>query len=133
MRINIKQQLGKVKAWAQDERGLGLVESLAAVTILGVTVVAFVVALSAGSIAVSEGDQEAVAQSLVRSQLEYIKNYPYVSEATTYPKIAEPEGYNISIEVDPIPDTNADIQKITVTISRDGSEILTIADYKVNR
>ena len=123
----------KVKVWARDERGLGLVESLAAVAILGAAVVAFVVALSTGSIAVRESDQEAVAQSLVRSQLEYIKNYPYNPAATTYPKVAEPEGYDISVEVNPIPDTDTDIQKVTVTISRDGEEILTVEDYKVNR
>lgn len=123
----------KVKVWIRDERGLGLVESLAAVAVLGVTVVAFVVALSTGSIAVRESDQEAVAQSLVRSQLEYIKNYPYDPAATTYPKVAELEGYDISVEVSPIPDTDTDIQQVTVTISRDGEEILTVEDYKVNR
>jgi len=123
----------KIKIWIRDERGLGLVESLAAVAVLGVTVVAFVVALSTGSIAVREGDQEAVAQSLVRSQLEYIKNYPYDPAATTYPKVAELEGYDISVEVSPIPDTDTDIQQVTVTISRDGEEILTVEDYKVNR
>jgi type II secretory pathway pseudopilin PulG len=123
----------KVKVWARDERGLGLVESLAAVAVLGAAVVAFVVALSTGSIAVRESDQEAVAQSLVRSQLEYIKNYPYNPAATTYPKVAEAEGYDISIEVSPIPDTDTDIQKVTVTISRDREEILTVEDYKVNR
>jgi type II secretory pathway pseudopilin PulG len=123
----------RVKVWAQDERGLGLVESLAAVAILGATVVTFVIALSAGSIAVRESDQEAVAQSLVRSQLEYIKNYPYNPAATTYPKIAEAEGYGISVEVSPVPDTDTSIQKVTVTISRDGEEILTVENYKVNR
>jgi type II secretory pathway pseudopilin PulG len=123
----------RVKVWIRGERGLGLVESLAAVAVLGAAVVAFVVALSTGSIAVRESDQEAVAQSLVRSQLECIKNYPYNPAATTYPKIAEAEGYNISIEVSPIPDTDTNIQKVTVTISRDGEEILTVEDYKVNR
>jgi len=123
----------KVKVWIRDERGLGLVESLAAVAVLGATVVAFVVALSTGSIAVRESDQEAVAQSLVRSQLEYIKNYPYDPAATTYPKVAELEGYDISVEISPIPDTDTNIQQVTVTISRDGEEILTVEGYKVNR
>lgn len=133
---NINQWLARAKVWVQDETGLGLVESLAAVAILGVAVVAFVVALSTGSIAVREGDQEVVAQSLVRTQLEYIKNYPYDPEATTYPKVATPEGYDISVVVSSIPeaDSNTEIQKITVTISRDdGEEILTVEDYKVNR
>ena len=125
----------KVKGWVQDQRGLGLVESLIAVAILGIAVVAFIMALSSGAVAVREGNQQVVAQSLVRTQLEYIKNYPYDPEATTYPTVDTPEGYTISVEVDSIPeaDDDTDIQRITVTISRGGEDILTIEDYKVDR
>ncbi len=137
----------KVKGWVQDQRGVGLVESLIAVAILGTAVVAFIMALSAGMVAVREGNQQVVAQSLVRTQLEYIKNYPYNSEATTYPyvytydgtynpnPITLPEGYTISVEVDSIPeaDDDTDIQKIGVTISIGDENILTVEDYKVNR
>lgn len=147
MGTTVKQWLGRVRVWVQDERGLGLVESLAAVAILGVAVVAFVVALSTGSIAVREGDQEVVAQSLVRAQLEYVKNYPYDPEAATYPyvytydetynpnPITLQEGYDISVGVSSIPeaDGDSDIQKITVTISRNGEDILKVEDYKVYR
>ncbi len=127
----INQWLARVKVRIQDQRGLGLVESLAAVAILGTAVVAFVVALSAGSIAVREQDQQVVAQSLVRTQLEYIKGLSY--DITSYPTVDTLEGYTISVEVASIPDTDADIQKITVTISRDGEDLLSVEDYKVNR
>ena len=130
MRKTMNQWLASAKAWVQDQRGLGLVESLVAVAIMGVVAVAFVVALSAGSIAVREGDQEVVAQRLARTQLEYIKSCPY---DTTYSTVGEPESYSISVGVDPTPDNDTDIQKITVTISRDGEDILTVEDYKVNR
>ncbi len=129
----ISEGLARVKNRAQDQRGLGLVETLVAVAVLGTSVVAFVVALSAGSIAVGEQDEEVVAQSLVRTQLECIKSYPYDSEATTYPAVDSPEGYAISVGVTSIPGTDADIQKITVTISREGEDIITVEDYKVNR
>ena len=119
--------------WIQDQRGLGLAESVVAVAILGVAVVAFVLALATGSIAVRQGDQQLVAQSLARTQLEYIKNYPYAPSVITYPTVDTPEGYSISVEVGLIPDTDTDIQKIMVTISRDGEEILTVENYKVNR
>ena len=140
--------LRKVKDWIQDQRGVGLVESLVAVAILGITVVAFVMALSSGAVAVREGNQQVVVQSLVRTQLEYVKSYPlYDSEATTYPyvytydetynpsPITLPEGYGISVAVESIlePATDDNIQKITVTISRGGEDILTVEDYKVDR
>jgi len=126
----IKQWLGKAKVRVQDQGGLGLPESIVAVAIIGVAVVTFVAALSAGSIAVREGDQEAVAQRLVRTQLEYIKSCPY---DTSYSKVDEPEGYTISVGVAPTSDNDTDIQKITVTISRGVEDILTVEGYKVNR
>jgi len=135
METTINQWLTRVKGWGQDQRGLGLVESLVAVAILGIAVVSFVMALSTGTVAVREGNQQVVAQSLVRTQLEYVKGYPYDPEATTYPKVDTPEGYTISVEVGSIPeaDGNTDIQKITVTISLGDENILTVEDYKVNR
>jgi hypothetical protein len=133
METILRQWLKGIKIWAKGERGLGVVESLAAVAVLGTAVVAFIVALSTGSIAAREVDQETVAQSLVRTQLEYIKSFPYDPAATTYPNVDTPEGYTISVEVSSVPDTDTNIQKITVTISREKEEILTVADYKVNR
>ncbi len=129
----INQWLARAKALVWDETGFGLVESLAAVAILGVAVVALVIGLSTGSVTVREGNQEVVAQSLAQTQLEYVKSYPYDPEATTYPTVGTPEGYSISVEVGSVPGTDTDIQKITVTISRDEEAILTVEDYKVDR
>lgn len=137
----------RIKGWVHDQRGFGLVESLVAVAILGVAVVALVIVLSAGTVAVGECNQQMVAQSLARTQLEYTKSYPYDSGADTYPyvdtydephnpsPITLPEGYAIAVEVEAIlePATDDNIQKIIVTISRDGEDILTIEDYKVYR
>ena len=128
----IGQWLGKLK-WYRDERGVALVESLIAVAILGTTVVTLIIALATGSIAIRETDQEVVAQSLARTQLEYIKGYAYDPDATTYPTVSAPTGYTISVGVSSIPDTNSNIQKISANISREGGLILTIEDYKVNR
>jgi hypothetical protein len=86
-----------------------------------------------GRDAVGDQDEEVVAQGLAQTQLEYTKSYPYDPEATTYPTVDTPEGYVISIDVASIPDTDADIQKITVTISRDSEDLITVEDYKVNR
>jgi Tfp pilus assembly protein PilV len=117
----------------RDQRGLGLVETLVAVAILGTAVVAFVTALSAGSIAVGEHDGEAIAQGLAQSQLEYTKSYTYNPGAITYPLVAAPADYSISVGVSSVPDTDTDIQKITVTVNHGGEEIMQVQDYKVNR
>jgi hypothetical protein len=96
-------------------------------------VVAFATALSGGSIAVGEHDNEAIAQGLAQSQLEYTNSYAYSTGATTYPLLAAPEGYSISVGISAVPDTDADIQKIIVTVNRGDEEIINVEDYKVNR
>ena len=108
-------------------------ETLVAVAILGTSVVAFVTALSAGTIAVNEQDEEVVAQRLAQSQIEYTKGYTYDPGTITYPTVTAPVGYTIVVGVTTVPNTDSDIQKITVTIRRDGEDIFTIEDYKVNR
>ena len=127
-----QQWLNKLKV-LKDEKGLTLVESLVAIAIIGVVLVAFAVAMSTGIIAVRENDQEVTVQSLARTQMEYIKGYPYDSEATTYPTVNTTDNYSISVAVTSVPDTYANIQKVTANISRDGQVLLTIEDYKVAR
>ncbi len=128
-----KRYLPNLRDLVREERGLGLVETLVAVGILGVTIVAFVAGLSTGSIAVRQADGQVVAESLARSQLEYIKAQPYNPKATTYPPVEAPNNYSIFVEVGSVPGGSADIQRITVAILRSGESILTVEDYKVNR
>ena len=126
----LKQTL--IRATAQGQRGLGLVETLVAVAILGTSVVAFISGLSAGSLAVREQDRIAVTQGLAQTQLEYTKSYAYNPGAVTYPAVAAPPGYSIAVSVSAVPGTDTNIQKITVTVSREGAA-LTVEGYKVNR
>ena len=129
----------KLKRWVSrilkigNESGISLVESLVAIAILGGGVLTMILAMSGGALAVNENDQEVVAQSLARTELEYIKNYTYDSGATTYPAVSTPAGYGISVGVSAVPGGNANIQKVTANITRDGEVIMTVVDYKVNR
>ena len=122
-----------IRIKVRDQIGLGLVETLVAVAILGTSVVAFAAGLSAGSIAVSEQGEKEVTQGLAQTQLEYTKSYAYNPGAVTYPAVAAPPGYSISVGVSAVPGTDANMQKITVTVSREGQAVETVAGYKVNR
>ncbi len=128
-----RQWLGKIRARARDELGLGLVETVVAVGIVASAVVAFVTALSAGSMAVRQADEMVMIESLARNQLEYIKGQPYDLQATSYPSVEAPDGYAISVEVVPIPGGDDDIQHIVLSIQRGGENLLSIEEYKVNR
>lgn len=111
------------------ESGGWLVESLIAVAILGTALVAAISALSTGSLAVRVAGQDTMAQSLARTNLEVIKAASYNE---TYSSVSE-TGYDVSVSVSPIGENITNIQKVTVTVSRDGATLLTVEDYKVNR
>jgi type II secretory pathway pseudopilin PulG len=117
-------------AGASGERGVGLVESLIAVAILGVALVAFLAAFSTGSMAVGAADRHVTAENLARTQMENVMGQAY---AASYVTITEPAGYSITITVSSVDgrDQN-EIQKITVEVTYDGGTE-TLETYKVNR
>jgi type II secretory pathway pseudopilin PulG len=119
--------------YLRGERGIGLAESLVAIAIIGITVVTFITALSTGVLAVREFGQEAVAQQLARTQLEYLKSYSYDETGLSYPLVDTPPGYTISLETDSSIYADSDIQEITVTVYKDSEPTLTVAAYKVKR
>jgi type II secretory pathway pseudopilin PulG len=125
-------RLGKL-IFNRSERGVTLVESIVAIALLGGGVLTLVLTMSGGALAVRENDQQAIAQGLARTQMEYVKNYPYNPGATTYPAVSVPDGYGIAVGVTVVPGGDADIQKITANVTRDGAVIMTTEDYKVNR
>jgi len=113
-----------------DEEGVGLVESLLAVAIVGVALVAFLAAMSTGSMAVATADQRVTAESLARTQMENALGQTY---APSYSAVAEPAGYTITITVSGVGGRDQDeIQKITVEVDYDGNTVTVVA-YKVNR
>jgi len=117
-----------------DERGVSLVESLIAVTIVGIALTALVATLSTGSIAVQRSDKRVTAENLARAQLEYTKGQAYRIAPALYDSIAPlPAGYSISAEASSISGRDADIQKITVTVSYNGDSVLVMEDFKMDR
>jgi type II secretory pathway pseudopilin PulG len=116
-----------------NQKGIGLVETLVAVAILGTSVAAFVVSLSTGSLTANELNRETIAQGLAQTQMEYTKNDAFVPGAVTYPKLPFPDTYEVLVDVVDVPGTDTNMQKIIVTVRKDGGDILTITNYKVNR
>jgi len=115
------------------EDGVGLVETLVAVAVLGVTVAVLLAALSTGAIGVATTQEQVTAQNLARSQLEYTKDQAYQALPAAYPTVTPPAGYGVAVAVAAIPGADASIQAITVTVTRDSNTLATVEDYKVDR
>ena len=117
----------------RSQKGVSIVETLIAVAILGTAVLAFIISLSVGSVATNQLDKQTIAQQLAQTQMEYVKNYPYNPIATTYPVLTPPATYSVTVGVTGASGGDTNIQNITVTVSKDGVNVLTVNDYKVNR
>jgi prepilin-type N-terminal cleavage/methylation domain-containing protein len=116
------------------QQGYTFIELLITIVVIATSFTAFAVGLSTGALAVNESDVEVTAQSLARSQMEYIKFINYDQNADTYPTISTPDGYSITVVVTDIDaEGNKRIQKITTDIYKDSIWLLTVVDYKVDR
>ena len=124
---------GLRRAVIGGQDGVGLVEVLVAVAILGVTLVAFLTAISTGSLGVATTEERVTAENLARSQLEYAKSQAFLPAPASYATVTPPTGYAVSADAVSIPEGDSAIQKITVTVTRNGETLLTVEDYKVDR
>ncbi len=136
----------------RNEKGLTLIEVITALAILGMIGLAFLGALSTASNAVVITDERATAESLARTQMEYIKSQDYIDYSNPdheeYEIITPPSDYAVELSVIPFnPDTGnpyADlgggifdldmgIQEITITVDHFEDEVLILEGYKSSR
>ena len=132
----------------ENEKGFSLVEVVIAMLLMGIVAAAFLSGLSTASRGISIADERATAESLARSQMEYVKNQGYdtVNDPPQYSKIPIPAGYDIEflpqperldLEGDGTLDDDG-MQKITVSIyhpyTGDPNDyVVKLEGYKINR
>jgi len=138
--------IGKLKG---SETGVTLIETLVALALIGIISVAFLSGLATAAKATFIADERATAESLARSQIEYVQSQGYIDYAVPghdeYIGLEAPppnSNYSLEITAEPIdPDTGQPlpagqddgIQKITVTVNRGSKLLLTLEGYKVER
>jgi len=120
-----------------SQRGIALLETVMAIAILGLVAVAFLSGMATTINATVITEKQATADSLVRSEMEYVKNCAYQCDAGEYPvdpTLAIPGHWAMPPPtVEAIHATDDGIQKITVTAKYDGETILSVTMYKVDR
>jgi type II secretory pathway pseudopilin PulG len=120
------------------EKGVTLLETVIAVSILSTVAVAFLSGISTSSKGVYISDEGATAESLARTQMEWAKNASYSYNATSYSIASIPAGrdyvnYSANITAEPLHEPDDGIQKISVTITRSGETVFRLEGYKVDR
>jgi type II secretory pathway pseudopilin PulG len=123
-----------MKRLIRSQRGVGLVEVIIALGILGVVSIAFLGALATASNAIVVSDEQTTAESLASSEMEYIKSQDYIDYSqdghNVYDSVSPPEDYGVFTIVAPfdpesgnpypqvggVYEQDEGIQRITVTI-----------------
>ena len=133
-----------MKRWPKHtEGGFTLLEVIVALGIFGVVSVAFIISLSTAFQTQAINEEQVQGENLARAQLEYIRNQVFVEAPAPYitpaSGITVPPDYDITVQttvyVDPAGTAYppGDIQKNTVTVSRNGKTLVTVEDLKTRR
>ena len=129
--MKVRKRRGDGRGW---QRGIALVEPLVAVAILSVALVLMLGAYSTGSISIRKTDRQITAEHLARSQMEYTKSLAYVAPPTQYQAISPlPTGYVIQTQATTVSGKDGNIEKVTITVSFQGSQITVLEGMKLNR
>jgi prepilin-type N-terminal cleavage/methylation domain-containing protein len=139
--VNKRQQQAAFPASGQarnGERGLTLIEVLVALSILAAVSTTFLLGMTTSSKAVMVNKEQITAESLAKSQMEYIKRQDYRVDQP-YDKLEQdqiPSGYDIEFAVERLDprgdgtDNDDALQKITITIACNGETTFTLEGYK---
>jgi prepilin-type N-terminal cleavage/methylation domain-containing protein len=137
MRRWLLSYLSRIKQLSKDGSGFTLLETLVALVIFGLVAVIFLMGLSVSSKALMVSQDRVNAESIAKSQMEDTKAQAYVAEASSYPAIVLAsdlisQGYNITVDADPLNAPDDGLQKITVDVSKNGEVLFTLIGYKLS-
>lgn len=127
-----------LRLFSRHETGLTLLETLVALAILAVAAITFLNGIDTSSKAVYIADEQATAESLARSQMEWVKKADYSYDGAGYSPAPIPDtndynNYSAVITAEPLHIPDDGIQKITVIIIHFDREVFRLEDYKVDR
>ena len=119
------------------EKGITMIETMIGLAVIGVVMVAFLSGLATASQGTILSREQATAESLVRSEIEYVRSCTYEPDASTYPVdpgLTIPATWAVPLPVvEPAHATEDGLQKVTVSAEHNGETIFSLVTYKADR
>ena len=121
----------------RSERGTGLIEVLLGIAILGLVGIAYLGGMGTSTQATIITKEQSIAESLVRSEAEYVKRCGYQYDTSEYPvdpTLTIPESWTVPPPaVVPVHGSDDGLQEVTVSAQHNDETVLSIVIYKVAR
>ncbi len=120
----------------RDQIGMTLIETLIAMSILSIIAGAFLTSMTTAAQTSFINHKRATAESLAKSQMEYIKRQDYKVDGDYEKLTGLPQGYDLDIvaeRLNPRGDSTINddgLQKIIVTVTYHKDPVLTVEGYK---
>jgi prepilin-type N-terminal cleavage/methylation domain-containing protein len=135
----------KMFGMKKGERGFTFIEVLIGLAVLGIIAAAFLSALASSSKSTSLSDERTSAESLARTEMEYVRNSVYVpaiwqyqlptippSWDTSHALPAGYTGYSVNVSASRVHATDDGLQQISVVVSHGSKIVFTLVGYKAN-
>ena len=118
---------------SKGEKGTTLLETVVALALLGIIGVNFLGATATTSSSRLAADEHTTARIIAESQIESVRQQDYSSSGgyTIDAEPAEYPGYSVAANITTL--YNVNIQRVELTVSHHGRDIITLESYKVNR
>ena len=131
----------------RGQTGFTLIETLAAVGIIAAIGVGFLTALDTSARTTQSFDEKVTASNLATAYIEAIRDSPYDNTPPVYSNAGDdinvPFQYSVDIDTDYSSDgttwwddyssSDHTLQRITVTVSREGTYILSVCTFRAER
>ena len=127
------QQLRKDGQPHLRQRGVIILETLVAISVISTAVLAGLVAMSTASIATEKGSSNATAAWIEVSQTELIRVADYEDIGDSYESVNVPAGYTVENETSEYYPGVQSIQRVLITVSKGGEVIRQKEIIKVER
>jgi len=122
--------------WWTGQRGMTLIETLIAISILSVIAAAFLTSMTTAAHTTFIVQKRATAEGLAKSQMEYIKRQDYKVDGDYKKLTGLPQGYDLDIvaeRLNPRGDSTINddgLQKIVIIVRYHSDEVLRLEGYK---